>query len=68
MTAHRAVPRTDTAYTIGGPRDGKPLDMRFNATCWPASAHCAGCGEIIEREAVEEPWKHTGRQPGEPLG
>ena len=66
MTAHEALPRPDTAYTVTGPRDGRPLDMRYTA-CWPATAHCAGCGEIVRRETADGPWEHTGRLPGEPL-
>lgn len=33
--------------------------------CWPAEAICAGCGMMLRREAVSEPWVHAGRMPGE---
>jgi hypothetical protein len=66
VPVHHAIPRTDTAYTMEGPRTGKLLDLRYG-NCWPAEGICS-CGEVIRREAVTEPWEHTGRRPGEPLG
>lgn len=63
---HAPEPHMGTAYTAGGPRDGKLLDQRYG-NCWPAEAHCS-CGEMLRRESVTEPWVHTGRMPGEPLG
>lgn len=64
MTAHLAVPCTGTEVTIDGPRHLRPLDTG-HPNCWPAEGLCAGCDEVIRREALEKPWKHTGRRPGE---
>lgn len=60
---HAAEPLPDTAYTVGGRRHDRLLDMRY-ADCWPAKAHCR-CGEMLWREAAGLPWVHTGRRPGE---
>jgi hypothetical protein len=64
VPVHRPVPRTDTAVTIGGPLHLRPLDTG-HPSCWPAEGICS-CGEVVRREAVTEPWEHTGRRPGEP--
>lgn len=63
---HVAEPKPDSAVTIGGPRHLLLLDMRYG-NCWPARGTCV-CGEVIWREEAREPWEHTGRKPGEPLG
>lgn len=62
--AHQAAPRADTAYTMEGPRTGRPLDLRYG-NCFPAEGTCV-CGTVIRQESADEPWKHTGRKPGEP--
>jgi hypothetical protein len=61
---HEPEPDGDTAYTAGGPRDGRLLDKRYTAS-WPATAHCT-CGEMIRQESADSPWEHTGRKPVEP--
>ncbi len=60
---HEPEPKTDTAYTMTGPRAGRLLDMRYGS-CWPAEGICS-CGEVVRRESRDEPWEHTGRKPGE---
>ena len=66
IPVHHAVPRTDTAYTMEGPRTGRLLDLRYG-NCWPAEGICSGCGMVLRREAVTEPWEHTGRMPGDSI-
>ena len=61
---HHPEPLADTAYTRGGRRDGRLLDLRY-LDVFPAEAHCS-CGEMLRRESQAEPWEHTGRMPGEP--
>jgi len=63
---HKAEPAGDSAVTIDGRRHLKPLDKRY-ADSWPAEAICS-CGEVIRQESADQPWEHTGRKPGEPLG
>jgi hypothetical protein len=60
---HAAEPLPKTAVTIGGRRHLLDLDMAY-PDCWPAEAICR-CGVVLRREAVTEPWVHTGRRPGE---
>lgn len=65
MSAHAPAPLPGSAYTVGGPRDNREVDDRL-ARSFPATAICAGCGEMLSREAQGEPWKHAGRMPGSP--
>lgn len=60
---HKADPVPGTAYTAGGPRDGREVDERLSRS-FPATAHCS-CGEILNRAAQCDPWVHTGRMAGE---
>lgn len=60
---HVAAPLPDSAYTIGGPRDGRLLDERY-MRAFPAEGICS-CDLIVRREAKDRPWVHTHRKPGD---
>lgn len=70
---HEAVPKPDTIYSVKGSNAGRPANLGMTGH-FPVTAHCAICGEIIQRErylrlSLGDPgdWLHTGRKPGEPV-
>lgn len=58
---HAASPAEGTMFREGS----LPADPRY-ADHYPVDAMCSGCGQPVRAPRYGEPFRHTGRRPGDP--
>lgn len=67
VLGHDPAPVPGSEYRVGrGNATGTPAHPG-NASDYPAEAVCEveGCSRVLRREAIREPWRHTGRLAGQ---